>query len=302
MKFRSHNINKSLMSAVSKLIEPHSSVMLGQGDNILRYCKKSSGFNKDVKILLTHDIIRQMGKYDKDSGCFQLYSHTYGWRNIPITEDGYISIADKKIMKANPGQRLKLRGGGNRDQSSNIILHEKDIKFKLNENIVRYQQKSSNCCVWLAAALAIDCHDRNISTHMMKLLDENTPAYEWMFLTKIPKGLRDIYVSHNRIPLIQRLQDKTIGYTLMKIDTNKLQTTYMDYIFNEDTTGQYLCQLETQGGCKKHVVVIDCNQKVILDGCETHAIFLSQENLDYCCGKYLLGVRKIYCCYQLLKN
>ena len=41
-KFRSHNINKSLMSAVSKLIGPHSSVMLGQCGNILCHCKKAS--------------------------------------------------------------------------------------------------------------------------------------------------------------------------------------------------------------------------------------------------------------------
>ena len=134
------------------------------------------------------------------------------------------------------------------------------------------------------------------------MLDSNTPSFEWMFMTKIPKSHREHYVQMNRQPLIESLRKKEIGYTLKKVDIAKLKMMYMEYIFDANTRGMYLCQLESQGGCKNHVVAVDCDLQVILDGCETHAIKLTRSNLNYCCGKYLLGVRKIYLCYEIKKR
>ena len=111
-----------------------------------------------------------------------------------------------------------------------------------------------------------------------------------------------LYADMNREPLIDSLKRKEIGYTLKKINLAKLQMSYMEYIFDINTKGQYLCQLESHGGCKNHVVAIDCDLQVILDGCESHAIKLTRSNLNYCCGKFLLGVRKIYLCVQIMKR
>ena len=78
--------------------------------------------------------------------------------------------------------------------------------------------------------------------------------------------------------------------------------TYIEFILDPDRIGMFLCQLESIGGCKKHVIGVDCYKQVILDSSESNAINLSRENLDYCCGKYLLGVNRIVYCYELLKN
>ena len=62
-------------------------------------------------------------------------------------------------MGANPNKKLKLKGGGARSDSLNSVLDEYDKKFDLNPETIKYQEKSSNCCVWISAALAIDIHD-----------------------------------------------------------------------------------------------------------------------------------------------
>ena len=49
----------------------------------------------------------------------------------------------------------------------------------------------------------------------------------------------------NREPLIDSLRRKEIGYTLKKVNLAKLKISYMDYIFDVNTKGQYLCQLES---------------------------------------------------------
>ena len=53
---------------------------------------------------MTHDYIKPMSFYDNVSKQFQVYSHTFGWRPVPVNEDGYIASFDKKIMKANPNK------------------------------------------------------------------------------------------------------------------------------------------------------------------------------------------------------
>jgi hypothetical protein len=66
-------------------------------------------------------------------------------------------------------------------------------------------------------------------------------------MTKIPKSHMKFYADMNREPLIESLKRKEIGYTLKKINVTKLQMSYMEYIFDINTKGQYLCQLESHG-------------------------------------------------------
>ena len=302
MKFRSRNIEYALLDAVSKLIVLDSEVVYGKGEDILRHCYNADQANRNAKVLLTHDFIRHMARFNSDNNEYDIYSHTFGWGSVEIDEASYISVTDRKIMLENPNKKLKLRGGGNRQISTNIVLKEEDKKFLLNKEIVKLQERSSNCCVWLAAALAINCFNDEISMKMIEMMRNNTPAFEWMFMTKIPRNIKEVYREYNRLPLNNHLQSRKIGFKLMKINIKAYDYSYLDYIFNDETKGVYLCQLETQGGCKKHVVAIDCDRQVIMDACESHAMVLSRTNLDHCCGKYLLGVRKIYCCYKILKN
>ena len=80
--------------------------------------------------------------------------------------------------------------------------------------------------------------------------------------------------------------------------------TYIKYILDPDTKGQFLCQIEARGGDKFHVIGIDCdaNPKVILDPYEKYALRLSKSNINYCCGQYLLGAQGFCFCYELLPN
>ena len=91
----------------------------------------------------------------------------------------------------------------------------------------------------------------------------------------------------------------SIGYQLVKVDKSLSEESYYNYIFHPLRTGKYLCQLETFGGSKTHVVCIDCDLKEILDCHEGNVLRLSKRNLDYCCGQYLLGVREIAYCYKV---
>ena len=80
--------------------------------------------------------------------------------------------------------------------------------------------------------------------------------------------------------------------------------TYLDYLLDPETKGIYICQLEATGGERKHVLGVDCDgkQRAIYDPSERYAIKLNRRNFDYCCGKYLIGLQKIYLCYQIVRN
>ena len=98
------------------------------------------------------------------------------------------------------------------------------------------------------------------------------------------------------------LQQKKIGYQLQSVNLNDYDGSFMEYLLDKKTSGKYISQLEAHGGSKTHVVGIDCDEKVILDCHEQYALSLSKKNLDYCCGKYLLGVKKIPYCYEVVKG
>ena len=139
--FQSSHIPKNLKLAINKLLEPQSTYILGSGEKINNKTRKAIGFNKDVKILMTHDYIKTMGLYNKTHTRFEVYSHPFGWRPVPLNEDGYLASADKKIMITNPRKKLKLKGGGSRSESLNSVLDESDKKFELNPEIIKYQKK-----------------------------------------------------------------------------------------------------------------------------------------------------------------
>ena len=133
---------------------------------------------------------------------------------------------------------------------------------------------------------------------MLSLMNDDFHNFEWMVLTKPPK---DQVASLKTTKLIDLIQKKEIGYTLLKVP-RMIHESYLDYIFKEETSGQYICQLETTSGDTKHVVGIDCDKKAIVDCSEKFALTLTRENLNYCSGSDINPVRKIIYCMKLTKN
>ena len=98
---------------------------------------------------------------------------------------------------------------------------------------------------------------------------------------------------------IQTMLQRNTGYQLMKVPKqNKVD--YIDLLMNPDTTGQYLCKLDSQGNQRLHVVGIDCNKKLIFDSMESYALELSKDNLDHCVRSELIGINKIALCRKLI--
>ena len=133
---------------------------------------------------------------------------------------------------------------------------------------------------------------------MLKMMEMDLETFEWMFLTKIPID----YKGKDSTRLVDMLQKKCFGYTLKKIPISKMGISYLDYILDNETNGQFLCQLQSQGGSKLHVIGVDCNEKVILDCCEQYELKLTMNNLHHCCGRYLKGLKKIAYCVEMIKN
>ena len=135
---------------------------------------------------------------------------------------------------------------------------------------------------------------------MIALLNEDNASYQWMFITKLPPS----YKAKNRsaLLLIQALRDAETGYTLKKIDIAALGVSYIEYIFSNKTSGQYICQLEFSGGDTKHVIGVDIDRRVILDASELHAFELTIDNFNYCAGAKFRNVRKIVYCFELVKR
>ena len=130
------------------------------------------------------------------------------------------------------------------------------------------------------------------------MMEMDLETFEWMFLTKIPKD----YKGKDSTRLVDMLQKKCFGYTLKKIPISKMGISNLDYILDNETNGQFLCQLQSQGGSKLHVIGVDCNEKVILDCCEQYELKLTMNNLHHCCGRYLKGLKKIAYCVEMIKN
>ena len=142
----------------------------------------------------------------------------------------------------------------------------------------------------------IDKVKPDAATYMLDIMSIKLSSFEWMFMTKIPKEYKGT-TKHRLIDLLQR---KEIGYTLMKVPRDSNNTSYLDHIMNPSTSGQYICQLESNGGNKNHVIGIDCNEKAIVDSCEKYALKLTRDNLNHCCGIHLRGLKRIIYCYRLV--
>ena len=73
-------------------------------------------------------------------------------------------------------------------------------------------------------------------------------------------------------------------------------------MFDPSTEGMYICQLLMTDNYQGHVIGIDCDRNLILDGCERYALTLSMKNIHYCCGSRTRSVKRILYCYQLVKQ
>jgi hypothetical protein len=71
---------------------------------------------------------------------------------------------------------------------------------------------------------------------------------------------------------------------------------------DDSTAGLYICMLETKINTKTHVVAIDCDNKTVFDSMEDYLLYLTKENLDYCCGHDALGLKSISSCFCVKKQ
>ena len=282
---------------LNELIEPEnirdvtSEYMFGHTDNIKQIFgvhSKTDASYKLCKIVLPeyHYCKR------KTNGRYMLYSHPFQWSDCTTTELGYMKEEAKIWCSDNRNKPLKLVGGGYRPRNDTDRLSDDDKIEKLRDEFqVLTDGRWSNCCAWLSAMLLINVDNENLATHMLEVMDEEPLSdFEWMCFTRDPTGKGKT--------LIKRLQKNDIQYNLKTVAYYGKDKTYIDIMLDEDTKGQYLCQLKALKGESTHVVGVDCNKKCIYDCCEQYALKLTKENLDYCCGEGA-ELDKIILCYQL---
>ena len=296
--------NKHLQKAISEMTQTHSLTLYGDGEVLRSHCSVASSTGSRAKVLYLHANVKFMAMFQKHDKKFFLYDHPFGWNESNSDTLKYISRDFQDICRENPGRKVSLGGGGHRTCSLGKKLKKSDKIMRLPRECTQRAQECSNNCVWLSAALLIERINPEVAERMITLLNENQKKYEWMFLMKIPPKFQELCRNRDCCSLMNALQDRRINFKLCKINIAKLKMTYIDYILHPDTTGQFICQLEANGGDKFHVIGIDCNSnpKLILDPCEKYALRLSKSNIDYCCGVYLLGVKGFCYCYELRPN
>ena len=305
MNFTSKMHSKKLKVAIGEMIPKHSQYVYGSGEIATGECRKvSKNRSKTAKICYTHANVKFAASYNTQNETFDLYSHPFGWDTSTTESLQYIASKFKKICIDNPGKKVRLGGGGHRPESVTRKLMKSDVVTKLPDQFIQRSQSSKNNCVWLSMVLLLGWSDKELGAKMIKMMEINPEQYQWMFMTKIPKRFKDICDENNCVTLQQALQDKEVNYKLVSINFKKLNMTYIKHIMDEKTTGKFICQIEAKGGDRFHTISIDCdsNPKMILDPCKRWALKLSMRNLDYCCGKYLLGIKKIYLCYKFIPN
>ena len=293
MKFKEYEYE-----VLDKLIEPQSKYLYGNAHSFYGAGHNLNTSSNSHRICYTHDYNNKMCKYSKEKEHYELYSHPFKWKDCTREHLQYIPPSMQKLCKENPNKGVKLKGGGHRDVglSGNVIAI--NFKWKFRDEFQHNNPTFDNCCVWLAAVLLIDRVKPDAATYMLDIMKIKLSSFEWMFMTKIPKE----YKGSTKHRLIDLLQRKQIGYTLMKVPRDSNNTSYLDHIMNPSTSGQYICQLESNGGNKNHVIGIDCNEKAIVDSCEKYALKLTRENLNHCCGVHLKGLKRIIYCYRLVKR
>ena len=294
----------TLNAAIGDMIEPNSQIMYGNGEDIIKGTKKYSQFfeddlYKDCRVLTTNDSVKFLLRYIREDKKFEMWNHTFLWKTCNSEMIDYVTKGDQKLCRDNPDKILIIKGGGHRDDSDGHIDKQQRVMV-IDTEITSQSQKSENNCVWLSAILLIQFNEPKVADLMLELLDYDHTRYEWMYLAKCPKSKRNDPNSANL--LIEALRHPGIQYTLTKVDISEHNYDYIGYLFKEETEGQYICQLETSGGDRKHVIAIDIDRNMILDACETHALRFNRENLDYVSGKKHLQTRKIVYCYQLHKR
>ena len=280
------------------LILPGSRYLYGNGHNIFAPCHKAEVKTETARVCYTHNYVPKMCRYSSSKEYFEIYTHSFLWMDCSIEKLAYIPPRIQKYCKENPDNMIELKGGGHRNVLLSGEVSNESLLWKFRDEFQKNDSRFENCCVWLAAILLIDIDNKAIANHMFELMDHQLSTFEWMFLCKIPQQ----YKGQNASLLINLLQHKKIRFTLKKVPFKNIEGSYLDHVLSATTTGQYICQLESNGGNKNHVVGIDCNKKAILDGCESHALSLNKDNLDHCCGHYLKGLKRIVYCYELVKN
>ena len=310
MKFSNEVRDAKLNAAIGEMIEPHSSILYGKGSNIIESTKKYSQFfndedNKECRVLSTHNFVKFLIRYlpseeKPNTGHYEMWNHTFTWEQCNARMLDYVVKSDRSLCKDNPEKILIIKGGGNRDETQTVGIDDSQIKWKHDERVISSNQKSRNNCVWLSTILLMQLNDRSIADRMIALLNEDNASYRWMFINKLPQS----YKAENRSAplLIQALRDAETGYTLKKINIADLGVNYIEYIFSNRTSGQYICQLEFSGGDTKHVIGVDTDRRIILDASESHAFELTIDNFNYCAGAKFRNVRKIVYCFELVKR
>ena len=90
-------------------------------------------------------------------------------------------------------------------------------------------------------------------------------------------------------------------YELVKMRAKS--TNYIPFLMNA-YEGMYVCILTDNNYGQSHVIGIDCefNSRLIWDSSEIHALELSQENLDRCCGKDQVCIKIKFIARIMRKN
>ncbi len=225
-----------------------------------------------------------------------MYAHLFKWLTVTNEEDNLLSPAQRRKAKSNQNTEYTMSAGGSRNESDSSLLDSTQKKLVLNQKYRQSYYTTENSCSWLAAAMLINVVDEKSSNVMIEEITKNPLNFDWLHFTKVPKSEKDENVYQQNKTMIQLLQ-KIVGYTLVKV---RNRGTFVDFLFDPQTKGLYLCTLETNIGSKTHVIGVDCSNKTIFDCMEDYSLCLSKENLDYCCGQDAFGLKSICSCFSVV--
>ena len=118
---------------------------------------------------------------------------------------------------------------------------------------------------------------------------------------KSNEKLKQVHSECGEETLRLKLQ-RDIGYDVLRVKMEGNQHCYMKQLMDIDREGKYVVELKYSNRPQTHVVGIDCDNGLIWDSSEFHALELTKKNLNYCAGKTGSKLTSIPHCYQIVRN
>ena len=287
---------------IDNLVDAGSQTIFGNMAKLSEKMKKSLVKDQEVRFGCIHNMSKvYLRKTDKTNDKFDIYSHVFGWQSalpfeLPTASKAVMTEATNRINVP-----IKLVGGGSRTKNTKNDLQEgatiKEVEKKFLQNY--YKQNGSNC-TWLTAAMMINITNKTQAQAMLNEFNTSKDTiefFEYMNLKKLTTYQREYESNDYLVPPLGTYLASHYRHQLCKVSLPKGTSGYLEFILRQKI-GYYICLLLTDSGQRSHVIGIDCFKQEIYDCMETHTLCLNRDNLNYCAGKILGGIKDITTCLR----